>query len=98
MIVLTEFISNVAAITLLLPILGALAEASGVAPASLMAPAAIAASCAFCMPAGTGPNAVAFGAGVVPMREMILRGLLVNAAALAVLTAIGLWLAPRVLG
>lgn len=97
-IVLTEFISNVAAITLLLPILGALAEASGVAPASLMAPAAIAASCAFCMPAGTGPNAVAFGAGVVPMREMILRGLLVNAAALAVLTAIGLWLAPRVLG
>lgn len=97
-IVLTEFISNVAAITLLLPILGPLAVAAGAAPASLMAPAAIAASCAFCMPAGTGPNAVAYGAGVVPVRAMVVRGVFVNLAALAVLSAIGLWLAPRVLG
>lgn len=97
-IVLTEFISNVAAITLLLPVLGALAAATGVAPASLVAPAAIAASCAFSMPAGTGPNAVAYGTGAVPMREMVLRGLALNAAALVILTAIGVWLAPQVLG
>jgi len=96
-IVLTEFISNVASITLLLPILGALATATGAAPASLLAPAAIAASCAFCMPAGTGPNAVAYGAGVVPMRAMVLRGLALNFAALLILTGIVGWLAPQVL-
>lgn len=97
-ILMTEFLSNVAAITLLLPILGPLAAAAGSAPASLMAPAAIAASCGFCMPAGTGPNAVAYGAGVMPARAMVLRGLFVNLVSLLVLSLIGVWLAPRVLG
>ena len=46
-IFLTELTSNVATMTTLAPILGALAAAIGAAPASLLAPAAVAASCAF---------------------------------------------------
>lgn len=97
-IVLTELMSNVATITMLLPVLGALAQATGADPVVLIAPAAIAASCGFMMPAGTGPNAVAYGTGMFSVATMMRRGLAVNLAALAILTAVGVWLAPRTLG
>jgi len=97
-IVMTEFMSNVATITMLLPILAVLAPAAGVNPVVLIVPAAIAASCGFMMPAGTGPNAVAFATGRTSVAGMMGRGLWVNLAALALMTAVGLWLAPFVLG
>jgi solute carrier family 13 (sodium-dependent dicarboxylate transporter), member 2/3/5 len=97
-IVMTEFMSNVATITMLLPILGALALAAGVDPVVLVVPAAIAASCGFMMPAGTGPNAVAAATGQVSVAGMMGRGLFVNIAALIVMTLVGVWLAPLVLG
>lgn len=97
-IALTEFMSNVAAITLLLPILGALAQGAGLNPIVLVVPAAIASSCGFMMPAGTGPNAVAYGSGAVRMRTMMGRGLIVNLVSLAVMIVIGLVVAPAVLG
>jgi sodium-dependent dicarboxylate transporter 2/3/5 len=96
-ILLTEFMSNVATITMLLPVLAALAVALGVPPVVLIAPAAIAASCGFMMPAGTGPNAVAYASGKTSVAAMMGRGLLVNLAALIVLSAVGLWIAPIVL-
>ncbi len=97
-IVMTEFMSNVATITMLLPILAALAVAAGIDPVVLIVPAAIAASCGFMMPAGTGPNAVAFSTGRTSVAGMMGRGLWVNLAALMLMTAVGMWLAPRVLG
>ncbi len=97
-IVMTEFMSNVATITMLLPVLGALAVGVGMDPLALVVPAAIAASCGFMMPAGTGPNAVAFGSGRVTVAGMMRRGFGLNIAALLVMTAIGYWLAPRALG
>jgi sodium-dependent dicarboxylate transporter 2/3/5 len=95
-IVLTEFMSNVATITMLLPVLGVLATATGADPIVLIAPAAIAASCGFMMPAGTGPNAVAYSTGLFSVATMMTRGFLVNVAALLVLTVIGVWVAPWV--
>jgi sodium-dependent dicarboxylate transporter 2/3/5 len=97
-IVMTEVMSNVATITMLLPVLGVLAQATGTDPVALIAPAAIAASCGFMMPAGTGPNAVAYSTGMFSVATMMRRGLGVNLAALAILTAVGVWLAPRILG
>ncbi len=97
-IVMTEFMSNVATITMLLPILGLLALAMGVDPVVLIVPAAIAASCGFMMPAGTGPNAVAFSTGRISVAGMMGRGFWLNIAALLVMTAVGLWVAPLVLG
>lgn len=96
-IVMTEFMSNVATITMLLPILGAMAPAVGVDPVVLVIPAAIAASCGFMMPAGTGPNAVAFSTQKVSVLTMMGRGFWVNLASLLVMTAVGVWLAPLVL-
>jgi sodium-dependent dicarboxylate transporter 2/3/5 len=97
-IVLTEFMSNVATITMMLPILGALSTAAGVDPIVLIVPAAIAASCGFMMPAGTGPNAVAFATGQARVSAMMGRGFWVNLLALILMTAVGLWLVPLVLG
>jgi solute carrier family 13 (sodium-dependent dicarboxylate transporter), member 2/3/5 len=97
-IVLTEFMSNVATITMMLPILAALAAATGVAPVSMVVPAAIAASCGFMMPAGTGPNAVAMSTGKLKVANMMARGFVLNLIALAVMTGLGFWLAPLILG
>jgi solute carrier family 13 (sodium-dependent dicarboxylate transporter), member 2/3/5 len=97
-IFLTEFMSNVAAITMLLPVLAVLAPATGIDPVILIVPAAIAASCAFMMPAGTGPNAVAFSSGRTSIAAMMVHGWWLNLVGIAVITAIGVWLAPIVLG
>jgi len=97
MIVLTEFASNVATITLMLPILGALAVATGLAPVAIVVPAAIAASCGFMMPAGTAPNAIAYSTGKLTIPLMMRRGLMLNVVSVVVLTAVGLWIAPAAL-
>jgi sodium-dependent dicarboxylate transporter 2/3/5 len=96
-ILLTEFMSNVATITMLLPVLAALSKVLGVEPVVLIVPAAIAASCGFMMPAGTGPNAVAYASGKTTVAAMMGRGFFVNLAALCVLSAVGLWIAPAIL-
>lgn len=96
-IFLTELTSNVATMTTLAPILGALAVGVGIAPASLLAPAAVAASCAFMLPVATAPNAIIYATGEVEIGQMIRRGLIVNLIGVGVITAIGFWLAPLVL-
>ena len=96
-IFLTELTSNVATMTTLAPILGALATAIGAAPTSLLAPAAVAASCAFMLPVATAPNAIIYATDRVPISQMIQRGVRVNLIGVAVITVIGFWLAPLVL-
>ena len=96
-IFLTELTSNVATMTTLAPILGALAAAIGAAPASLLAPAAVAASCAFMLPVATAPNAIIYATDKVPIGQMIQRGVRINLIGIVIITAIGFWLAPMVL-
>ncbi len=96
-IFLTELTSNVATMTTLAPILGALAAAIGAAPSSLLAPAAVAASCAFMLPVATAPNAIIYATDKVPIGQMIQRGVRINLIGIVVITAIGFWLAPLVL-
>jgi len=97
-IFLTELTSNVATMTTLAPILGALALAIGADPASLLAPAAVAASCAFMLPVATAPNAIIYATDKVPVVDMMRAGLRVNLAGVVIITAIGFWIAPAVLG
>ncbi|MEL8055622.1 MAG: SLC13 family permease [Pseudomonadota bacterium] len=96
-IFLTELTSNVATMTTLAPILGALSVGVGVAPESLLAPAAIAASCAFMLPVATAPNAIIYATNEVTIEQMMRRGLVINLIGIGVITAIGFWLAPMVL-
>ncbi len=73
-VVLSEFMSNVAAVTTFLPVLGALALASGMDILALAVPAALAASCGFMLPIATGPNAVVFGTREVTAGQMARAG------------------------
>jgi sodium-dependent dicarboxylate transporter 2/3/5 len=97
-IALTEFASNVATISMMLPVLGALAAALGVADASIVVPAAIAASTGFMMPVGTAANAIAYSTGKVTQAQMMRNGIVLNLVAAVMLVLVGLYLAPAVLG
>ncbi|WP_300379804.1 SLC13 family permease [Henriciella sp.] len=96
-IFLTELTSNVATMTTLAPILGALSVGIGAAPESLLAPAAVAASCAFMLPVATAPNAIIYASGEVTIGQMMRRGLRVNLIGVVIISAIGYWIAPLVL-
>lgn len=74
----TEFMSNTASAALILPLLFALATQLHVNPMILVFPATIAASYGFMLPAGTPPNAMAFASGLVPQKDMIKIGLVLN--------------------
>lgn len=88
LIFLTEVMSNVAAMTTFLPILGALASATGIDVQSLVIPCAMAASCAFMLPIATGPNAVVFGTRQISIARMVKTGLWLNMACIAIVTLI----------
>jgi len=85
---LTEITSNTATTALLMPILAAAAIGADLDPRLLMVPAAMSASCAFMLPVATGPNAVIFSSGQVPIRAMAREGFVINLIGAAVLTAV----------
>jgi solute carrier family 13 (sodium-dependent dicarboxylate transporter), member 2/3/5 len=85
LIVLTEFASNTAIAAAFLPVVGALAAASGAPVALLAVPAGLATSCGFMLPAGTPPNAIVFAGGHVTAAQMARAGIVLNLLAAAVL-------------
>lgn len=88
MIFLTEVTSNTALAAMMVPIFFSISGELGIVPASLVLPLAIATSAAFMMPVGTPPNAIVFGSGRVPQREMIRVGLVLNLVFVVALTVL----------
>jgi sodium-dependent dicarboxylate transporter 2/3/5 len=84
---LTELTSNAATTEMALPVLGSLAVAIDVNPLLLMVPATLSASCAFMLPVATPPNAIAFGSGELPMRQMVRTGIVLNLIGVVLVTA-----------
>ena len=84
----TEIISNTALANITMPILAATAAAAKIDPRALMVPVAMACSCAFMMPAATGPNAIVFGTGKVRIGQMVKAGFLINLMACAMIVAV----------
>ncbi|MDR1151476.1 MAG: DASS family sodium-coupled anion symporter [Bifidobacteriaceae bacterium] len=78
--IITEFMSNTAAAATLVPIFGAVAVVLGMSPVYLAIPVAMACSCAFMMPAGTPPNAVAYSSGMVTIGQMNRAGFFIAIA------------------
>jgi len=84
-LVVTEFASNTAAATLIIPIVIAAAHEAAFDPVLPALGAGLACTCAFVFPVSTPPNAIVFGTGRVPMTRMIRSGLLLDLACLLVL-------------
>jgi solute carrier family 13 (sodium-dependent dicarboxylate transporter), member 2/3/5 len=84
-IVLTEFMSNVALVTIFIPVVFAMGNGLGIDPVVLGLPVTFAASCAFMFPISTPPNAIVFASGHVKMKDMIRAGLLLNIASVIII-------------
>lgn len=85
---LTEFTSNLATVMMILPVLAPIAVSTGVHPYLLMVAATLAASCGFMMPAGTPPNAIAFGSGYLSIRDMVKSGFWLNLVSIIIITCV----------
>jgi sodium-dependent dicarboxylate transporter 2/3/5 len=83
----TEFASNTATTTLMMPVLAATAQAMNLDPLLLMVPATFAASvCNFMLPSATGPNAIVFASGHVTIPQMVKAGIGLDVLGAVVLT------------
>lgn len=78
-ILITEFASNVATASAVMPVVAGLTVALGGDPLLLAIPAAFAASWGFMLPAGTGPNAIAWATGRIRLGAMVRAGLALDA-------------------
>lgn len=79
-VLITEFASNVATASGIMPVVATLTVALGADPLLLALPAAMAASWGFMLPAGTGPNAIAWATGRIALPRMIVAGLVLDLA------------------
>lgn len=74
-ILITEFASNVATASGIMPVLAALIAATGADPVLLALPVAMAASWGFMLPSGTGPNALAWATDHIALPRILKAGL-----------------------
>lgn len=95
---ITEFTSNNATTTLLVPLLIQIAKTMGVHPLLLMVPGAIGAQFAFLLPTGTPSNIVGFTTGHIEITDMIKVGLPLKIAGIAILSLLMPTLGAYVLG
>ncbi|MGD1958646.1 MAG: SLC13 family permease [Fulvivirga sp.] len=91
---MTELMSNVALVTIFIPVIIGVAGGLGINPLYLVIPATIASSCAFMMPISTPPNAIVFASGHIKIRDMMRAGVLLNIVSILILVLIGKWLVP----
>lgn len=89
---LTELMSNVALVTIFVPVVFGIADGFHINPIWLAMPVTFAASCAFMMPISTPPNAVLFATGHIRMSDMMKTGILLNLACLVIITLLGITL------
>ena len=90
-IILSELASNTAAATTLLPVAIGLAQGAGVSPIAPALGVGIGASMGFMLPVSTAPNAIVYSSGLVPSKEMMKAGILIDVIGFVVIL-LGLWL------
>jgi sodium-dependent dicarboxylate transporter 2/3/5 len=88
-VLVTEFASNVATASAIVPVIASLAAALGLGEDAILIamPAAIAASWGFILPAGTGPNAIAWSTGRIRIERMVRAGLLFDLLGIVLIVA-----------
>jgi sodium-dependent dicarboxylate transporter 2/3/5 len=91
-LLLTALMSNLAMVTLFVPIVGVLAQQQGFSAAAWAIPVTLAASCDFMFPMSTPPNAIAYGTGWVKAKDMFTIGIVVNLISFGLLVGMILFL------
>lgn len=85
-IFLSEIMSNIAQVIVMVPILSSIAIAMGISPIIVCLPVTLAASCAGMLPMGTPPNAIAYSSGKIPLKEMLKAGFVLNLISILVIS------------
>jgi sodium-dependent dicarboxylate transporter 2/3/5 len=85
---LTEITSNTATITMMLPVLAAMALSMKINPFILMIPATVSTSCAFMLPVATPPNAIVFGSEYIEIHHMARIGFVLNLMGVVIITTL----------
>ncbi|VEN39018.1 unnamed protein product [Callosobruchus maculatus] len=93
---LTQFASNVAVATVILPVLAEVSIVAEKHPMSLMMPAALCCSYAYCLPVSTPPNAIAAAPCNMPTFEMVKVGIFMTLISCSILFAIFPFYAPLI--
>jgi sodium-dependent dicarboxylate transporter 2/3/5 len=93
-IVLTEIASNTATVTMLAPLVLALAGEMGVPVVPPLLAVGFGASMGFMFPVGTPPNAIVYGTGLVPLTSMMRLGIVVDVFGFFVILAVLRLLCP----
>lgn len=95
-IFLSEVMSNVAFVIVLAPVIAQLCDVMGLNPLQMSIPMTLAASCSAMLPMGTPPNAIVFSSGLVPIKEMLKAGFILNLISTAIVTAFSWYVLPLV--
>lgn len=85
-ILISEITSNTASVGIVVPMIPAIALASGVDPVTAALVAVFAATYGFMLPISTSSNAIAYSSGAVPIRSMMRTGLIVDLTGVVVIT------------
>ncbi len=94
---LTEIMSNVALVTVFLPVVGAIAVGMELDPILFCIPVTLAASCAFMLPMSTPPNAIVFASGHLKIADMAKAGFWLNLIAILLIASLTQWILPLIL-
>lgn len=88
----TELMSNLALVSLLLPVIGEFALSAGLPLFHVCAGVALCSSCAFMLPISTPPNAIVYSSNMIKINSMIRVGLLLNLLTVLLVTFLVYWM------
>jgi len=94
MLFMTELMSNVALVTILVPLVVGIAIGLEVPILEMVIPVTLAASCAFMLPMATPPNAIVFASGHIKVAEMARVGVVLNVISVLLLCFVAYYIVP----
>lgn len=94
MLFMTELMSNVALVTILIPLVVGIALGLDTPILQMVIPVTLASSCAFMLPMATPPNAIVFASGHIKVHQMARIGIVLNLISIALLIALTYFILP----
>jgi sodium-dependent dicarboxylate transporter 2/3/5 len=95
-LLLTEFISNAAVVSMLMPVGLGLGQAHGIPLEAVTLAVALPSGLSFVLPMGTPATAIAYSSGFMTQREFIKLGLLMNILSILCFALVAYWYWPRI--
>jgi sodium-dependent dicarboxylate transporter 2/3/5 len=95
-VVLSETTSNTASANMVVPVVISIAQAAGLDPVEPALGATMAASLGFMLPVSTPCNAIVYGSGYIPLRQMMRHGLALDVAGIVVIVTLVRLLSPLI--